>query len=140
MRREGWEHRLTDLITAAQTRDFTYGTWDRCLFACAAISALTDHDPGAKYRGMYSVRYGLEALLERHGGVRMIAYRAAADCAFAEIPPVQAQRGDVVLGRIADRATLGVCVGSLVAFAVAPRGLHTVPITDPSLLVAWRVA
>lgn len=140
MRREGWEHRLTALITDAQSRIFSYGTWDCCLFASAAIAAVTGHDPSAAFRGRYADAAGCDAVLAEAGGVLAIAARAAADQGFRRVGPRQAQRGDVVLGTIQGRATLGVCTGKAVAFAVAPKGLETVPLTDPTLRLAWRIS
>lgn len=140
MRASGWEHRLTDVITAAQARDFLYGEWDCCLFASAAIEAVTGIDVGGKFRGRYDDDAGCADVLNAAGGILALAARVARQHGFPEILPLSAQRGDVVLAVLDGRATLGVCVGSRVAFAVAPRGLQQVSITDSALRVAWRIA
>jgi hypothetical protein len=140
MRRDGWEQRLADVLTDAQTRAFAYGAWDCCLFACAAIGALTGTDPAASFRGRYTDEDSCASVLNTHGGILSIAERAANTGGFARITPREAQRGDVVLGRIHGRATLGVCAGVHAAFAMAPSGLYRVPITDPALVLAWRIA
>jgi len=139
MRVEGWEHRLADLIVSAQTRDFAYGTWDCCLFAAAAIQALTAQDVSANFRGRCVDEDTCNQMLAGEGGVASLAARLAAECGFERIPPLMAQRGDIVLGQIRGRDTLGVCVGNRVAFAMAPRGLDTVPITSRLIAGAWRV-
>ena len=140
MRRDGWEARFTDLLTAVQDREFQYGTWDCCLFAGAAIEALTGDNPADAYRGRYDDEPSCRAVLEAEGGLLGIADAVALLRNFNRLPVLMARRGDIVLGRIDDRPTLGVCVGASVWFAVAPRGVCPIPITDPALVCAWRIA
>lgn len=140
MRIEGWEHRLTDLIAAAQEREFQYGRWDCALLACASIQALTGVEADIAFRGRYHDEAGCAQVLAASGGLAVIASGVADSLLFGRIPPLTAWRGDVVLATIDGRPTLGVCVGRDVAFAVSPRGLKRVPITDPCLTLAWRIA
>jgi hypothetical protein len=140
-RREGWEHRFADLIVDAQTRIFAYGTWDCCRFAADAVKALMGTDPYAEeFCGQQPAEPECFAAIERAGGILSLAQRIATDCRFAKTRPVQAQRGDVVLGKRNELLTLGVCIGNRVVFAIAPKGLAAVSLTDPSLLRAWRIA
>jgi len=139
MRLEGWEQRLAELIGDAQVRAFQYGEWDCALFACEAIAVCTGDNPNRAFLG-YAGDAGCAAVLHEHGGLRAIADRVATERGFRHIPVLMAQRGDVVLGVHDGRETLGVCIGASVAFAVQPRGLARIPITDPSLTVAWRIA
>lgn len=141
MRIDGWEQRLADLIVSAQTRAFQYGTWDCCRFAADAIKALTGIDPYAEeFQGQRPGEADCFSAIDQAGGILPLAQRIANRCGFAKVRPVQAQRGDVVLGKIDDRPTLGVCVGSRVVFAMLPKGLQALSVRDPRLVRAWRIS
>lgn len=139
MRLELWERRLADLVVAAQQRDFKYGTFDCCLWACDAVVALTGADPGATFRGLYSTEEEASAILEAYDGLDGLVEKIAAERGFLPMLPSLAQRGDVVLARITGRYTLGVCIGVDAAFPRQPSGLTYLLMISPEVKKAWRV-
>lgn len=101
LRFEDWPARLNRFIESRATRAFEWGTHDCSLFAADCVLELIGIDPAKEFRGKYSTEAGAyRALLT---GTR--AYETfdtavdgiAADIGFAEVPPLTAQRGDVVL-------------------------------------------
>ena len=85
-------------------------------------------------RGRYST--ALEAMrlvdnnLERYAADRFIAF------GWREVKPLQAQRGDVVMTLLDSKATLGICLGSKVAF-IGEVGFFFFPLH--SCTRAWRI-
>lgn len=139
MRLELWEHRLADLVAAAQQKSFQYGTFDCCLWVCDAVVALTGTDPGATFRGLYSNEEEAAAIIAVYGGLDKLAEEIAADRGFLPTPPSLAQRGDVVLAKLAGRDTLGVCIGAQAAFPRQPSGLTYLLMLSPEVKKTWRV-
>lgn len=140
MRVDGWEHRLADLIADAHGLDFAYGSWDCGLFAAAAIRAVTGIDVAEAFRGQYATEAACSQVITAAGSLLVLADRVAREYGWERTRAVQAGRGDIVMGRLAGQATLGVCVGRLVVFARQPCGIHGLPITHPDLIAAWRIA
>jgi len=132
-----WPEKLNELIEARRARPFEWGANDCCLFACDVILELTGIDPAEDLRGKYSTELGAGRLLEKLDGVEGIAAARCAAHGFTEWPnPAFAQRGDVVLRDTPEHGpTLGICVGSRVAF-VGPEGLAFVAAGECRR--AWR--
>lgn len=137
-RKTNWPEKLNELIDARRAQPFAWGSNDCCLFACDVILELIGIDPANDLRGKYSTELGAARLLADIGGVEGIANDRCQGCGFEELPgPAFAQRGDVVLRDTPEHgATLGVCVGSRVAF-VGPDGLVFIP--PAACRRAWRV-
>ena len=133
MRFEDWPERLGRIVEDAH-RPFVWGEHDCCLFAANVVLELTGRDYAAELRGTYSSAKSAARVLKWLNGVRGIAGNALG----AEIPPLTAHRGDIVLIHTAEHGdTLAVCVG---AHCVAP-GVDCLVHVPMSLAVAaWRVA
>lgn len=130
MRRENWPKLLQDEVAAASSRPFEWGRHDCLQFAARCVAAITGEDHAARF-GEYADERGAVRLLAQHGGVAGILAAELGD----SVPPLLARRGDVVLAQIDGRATAGICLGAVCAFAgdgVVYRPLATVE-------RAWRV-
>jgi hypothetical protein len=133
MRVDNWPTILFNEIERAQIMPFIWGSHDCALFACRVVEAMTGVDHGASFRGRYDSERGAAVLIKDAGGLRQIA----TDAMGAEIPPLMARRGDVVLIlQDGERETLGVCIGAECAVPGID-GLMTLPIT--AAIAAWRV-
>lgn len=136
-RREDWPARLNALIEASLRRPFAWGAHDCCLFAAAAVQAMTGVDPAEDLRGTYKTPAGAARALKRYGGVEGAAATFAGAHGFAEIPPLLAQRGDVVLLATPNGPALGVIDLRGHIAATGPEGLIFQPPT--AALRAWRI-
>lgn len=123
---------LHDFIESRKNTPFKWGENDCCLFACDAVLAMTGRDYSTGFRGEYDNEVGALKVVKKAGGIRAIATAALG----AEIKPLTAQRGDIVMLEI-PRPTLGVCVGDRVA-ATGENGLEYRSLSTATC--AWRVA
>ena len=123
--------KLTDFIAAKKDIPFEWGKNDCCLFACDAVKAMTGIDYSTPFRDKYLDEAGATQLVTAAGGIRAIATAALG----AEIKPLMAQRGDVVLIE-SPRPTLAICMGSEVV-APGPEGLEYRSIKPA--VAAWRI-
>lgn len=94
-----WEQELPVFAGGYEGRAFAWGEWDCCLAAAAWIERATGLDVAAPFRGRYRTRLGAARVLQAFagGGVAALAEKIAAQFGFEEVPPLFAQRGDVVL-------------------------------------------
>lgn len=129
-RREDWAERLHDYLDERRDVPFAWGTNDCASFAAGAVQAMTGEslqipqvESAAAY--LHFLRdYGpLDAIVDDTLGERLPS-------------PAFAQRGDVVLLFVDERATLGVCIG-VEAAAPGQDGMLTVPMSTAT--AAWRV-
>lgn len=129
-------------MQAASGRPFSWGGLnggtDCCLFACDAVRAMTGLDPASPFRGRYQTKRGAVAALRRFagGGIPETAEKIARELGAPEVPPMTAQRGDVVLTDQGPWLALGVCVGATVAVA-GVQGIERQPLSRA--VRAWRV-
>lgn len=139
-RKPDWPSRLAASIESARKRRFAWGEHDCCLFACACIAAMTGVDPARGFRGRYRNRRGALRALRRRagGGLAETVAALAARHGYAEIAPLKAGRGDLVLltGRGAGPDGLGICVGRA-ALVATPEGLQA--ITPQAWQRAWKI-
>lgn len=126
-----WPARLAAFIEARQTRAFSWGSSDCCLFVCDGVAELTGTDPAARWRGLYSSEKGARRLIRDNGGVVGLANLAFG----APVPPMLAGRGDVVLVETQDGDALSLCVGDRLA-AQGASGIEYLPLT--SAKAAWK--
>lgn len=138
MRLQGWEKRLFEFLEDASNRTFEYGKHDCALFACDVIETLTGKNPREMIAEEYCGEEGADEVLSKHGGIEAIAEIVAGEFGFHSIPVLFAQRGDIVLGKIHKTPSLGVCMGSKVAFP-APKGIARIDIDSKMLIRAWRI-
>lgn len=130
MRLPGWETRLAVEIDAARLKPFAWGSHDCATWAFDVRRALTGEDAAHAWRGLYSTAKGAQRWLRRQGWAD---YEAGARAILGEpVPPLTAQRGDIVLVE----GAFGVCAGA-VAMCLGETGLTERPMTDATL--AWRV-
>lgn len=133
-----WPERLNAAVDARRETPFKWGEHDCCMLACSIIAELTGIDPASDLRGKYYTRLGATRVLNRLGGVEVIADARTAEHGFKELKsPRFAQRGDLVLFDIPmEGPALGICIGSRAVFT-APHGLSFVPVGECRR--AWRV-
>lgn len=129
-----WQCQFSKFLFLNSHRPFAYGSFDCCLFVCDAIKAMTGTDVAANFRGAYSS--AREA--RRLGSVRKITEQVTAEFCMDEVPPLRAQRGDVVLIKRARDYSLGIVdlSGSHLAVAVKT-GVARIPLSEATR--AWRV-
>jgi hypothetical protein len=135
-----WESRLAKLIDEARERPFVWGKNDCALFAADAVHELTGTDPAFLYRGRYDSEEEAGKILKKAGGLIGIMETLSESRGWKTVEPLYAQRGDVCLGDIDGRHTLGVCTGNGFAFTQQPVGLFEVTIYDHRVLMVWRIA
>ncbi|MDQ2069311.1 DUF6950 family protein [Natronospira bacteriovora] len=135
IRRSNWERRLNAYLRSVQCRPHTYGEHDCTLFVAGAIQAMTGEDLAADVRGEYASQEEAFALIDELGGSLEAICR---DRLGEPVAPLQARRGDVVIGPWADQGgdTLGVVLGARVA-TVCNRGQTRQMLGQARL--AWRV-
>lgn len=140
MRRiDDWPTRLAQFIDSRAEVPFAWGTNDCGLFACDAVLEIAGIDMAADMRGAYDSEEGAYDQMEVLCGGDLEAYavQIAADHELAEINPLKAQRGDVVLWRTELGPTLGIIGLDGQGLFVTPKGLLSVPLR--SLDRAWRI-
>ncbi len=142
LRAHDWPTRLLNQVEQARRTPFAWGASDCCLFACDCVQAMTGVDPAAWFRGRYTTRRGAMRALKSFagGGLEAAAVHIAAGLNAPEVPPAQAQRGDVVLLSVPscppENLALGICLGGHHA-AQGPQGISTIPLAQA--VRAWRV-
>jgi hypothetical protein len=126
-------------IRQAMGRPFAWGRHDCALFACDVVKAMTGVDMAWGLRGEYRTARGAYGLLKRlcGGGLREFAQLTAARLGKEAVPPLMAQRGDVVLVPVQDGEALGICSGRHVLVASKEGGLLPIPVS--SAVAAWRI-
>lgn len=118
---------------------FLWGTNDCCIFAAAAVSALTGSNPMAAFEPYGTTRGSMRKALrrtlrrlEKAGGLKAIASVYLGEA----VPPLMAGVGDVVLVMNAGREMLGVCNGVNV---LAPGEKGIVALGMDAATAAWKI-
>ncbi len=99
-RRADWATRLHNFLSERGADRFAYGRVDCCLWVADAVLGMTGIDPAAPLRGRYRSLREARVLMREYAGRPSVAAVVAAITAehkMPEIPPLTAQRGDVVL-------------------------------------------
>lgn len=133
MRKQNWPELLAVFIEQRHSLPFTWGSHDCCSFAAASVLELTGVDHFAPFVGQYDSAISAARVLKEHDGVRGIATAALGD----EIPPLTAQRGDIVMISAEHGDTLSVCMGG---YCLAPGDTCLTARPILSAVTAWRVA
>lgn len=102
-----WECRLSELVTQRLYEPFVWGVNDCALFAADCIEAMTGRDPAQSVRGLWGSQGEAVRVIARQGGLGGFVSLLG----FAEIPPLFAQRGDLVLHRRDGTDALAICLG-----------------------------
>lgn len=129
MKREDWEARLEAELS--KDAPFAWGRRDCCLFAADCVRAMTGTDPAAEYRGRYNSECAAAALVPN--GIEEAIDRVLGQ----RIPPMKAQRGDVVMvpTRHGDMAGVVALDGRIAL--LLPAGLRRMSLSLAT--AAWRV-
>lgn len=135
MRLENWPSLLADFL--ADEKPFEWGARDCSLFAADAVFRITGSDPAKSLRGKYKTEKGAARILKRRGGLEKVAAKLAADSGMEEIPPLMAQRGDVVLINTPLGAALGIINLRGEVAGQGAQGIECYPANRA--LRAWRV-
>jgi hypothetical protein len=131
-RLKDWPSRFAALVESVRARPFAWGSHDCCLWAAAAVQAVTGEDRAETWRGTYVDERGAARMALRLGGLPVIAADAG-----PEIPPALAVAADVGFVRWPDGThSLAVCSGDA-WLCVGEAGL--VRLGLDSCLRAWGV-
>lgn len=146
MRPFDWQSRMSRALAARRETSFAWGRHDCALFACDMAEAVCGIDFAAPLRGRYGTRREAYAVLGDFagGGLEQAAEKIARGRGCAEVAPLMARRGDIILAEIAVGGApggalgdaLGICLGERIAFA-AERGFAQLPLVKARR--AWRV-
>lgn len=94
MKKDGWEIRLADAMTAGLRKTHAWGENDCVTFAADCVKAQTGEDPMGVFREMYHDSLTAAKL------IRSLGYKSLGEAVadfLPEILPADARRGDVVL-------------------------------------------
>ncbi len=144
-RYEDWLPRLNYFIDISSNREFSWGSFDCCLFVCDGIYVLTGEDVAKSFRGNYSTESGAVVQLKLHSGGSVAETTEVITKKFKmlEWSTVHlAQTGDLVLltdGPFAwndFNGALGIVLGQNIA-VLTLEGLTFLPVSAANK--AWRV-
>lgn len=127
-----WEQRLGDFVAQRLSQPFAWGVNDCVLFAADAVQAVTGVDPLPDWRGQWDDMTSAMRAIVRAGGLEA----AVQSRGLQQVPPLFAQRGDVVMHRRDGADALAVCVGGSLA-APSEAGLLFFGLEHG--VAAWRV-
>lgn len=117
IRKSDWEDRLRTYLDRVNETPFKWGTHDCAMFAAGAVLAMTGVDPVPAFRDDYTDEMSARAALRAHGAGTLLKTMRSLFGAAKSVH--QAKRGDIVM---ADRFTVGVCVGEWSWFAGEEHG------------------
>ena len=132
-RQPGWPLRLNQAIESARGVPFDWTSHNCAVFAADCLAAITGVHVHARFAALMATERRARAF-----GPALAPRVDVVLGAERRVPPVEAQRGDVVLLAIpapADSA-LGICVGKTAA-AVSPAGLVFIPMARARC--AWHI-
>lgn len=134
-----WPSALALFLQEKEGQPFAWGENDCCLFVCDWLAIVTGKYPlvAQRLRGTYTDSASAAAVLQAEGGIDTIAADYCASQGWNEVPPVFAQRGDMVLYTGPLGPSLGVCVGRNLA-SPYEGGVALLPME--LAVKAWRVA
>ena len=138
IRHTDWSSRFYHALHEKKYQPFQWGTTDCLLFCADMIREITGTDLAKDVRGKYDSLEGACHFLKSFAGGGMIQAieKIAEEAEAPEIPPLSAQRGDVVIIETGLGDTLAVCIGEDV-MSVGPHGAVKVPLTEAKK--AWRI-
>ncbi len=127
-----WEARLSLLVQERLGAPFAWGGNDCVLFAADCVAAMTGIDPAAQLRGQWASQSEAVRMIARAGGLA----EAVRALGLVEVPPLFAQRGDLVLHRREGADALAICAGSALA---APSATGLLFFGLEQGVTAWRI-
>jgi hypothetical protein len=140
-----WATRLDAYIAAAATMPFSYNSamgLDCCSFTFGAIYAQTGIAVGLRFAGVYRTRRESMLTMKAYCGKASLGLSIAQlmmEHGFERIPPLMAQRGDVLLtSRLAHGDFFGVLdLNGRDVLSVGTNGVRRVPLSVDCR--AWRI-
>lgn len=137
-RREDWPERLDECVESVRHKPFEYGINDCCSFMAEVLWLIAGVDIMKGLR-TYGDKRSAYRIIKHYagGGVAEAVEKAMEDCGYAEIRPLEAQRGDVVLFETKLGDTAGICIGSKIT-TPGENGLLFNPLSETKR--AWRIA
>jgi hypothetical protein len=129
VRIEGWEAQLNTYLHNAV--EFAWGQNDCALWCSDWVNIATGQDFTGEWRGQYETEEELNALLIERGFTGPADIPASVG--LAEIYPLNAQRGDIILNA---QGCLGICNG-INSYFLMERGITT--FRTRACVRAWRV-
>lgn len=106
-----WEQRLAAIVAERLCTPFQWGVNDCVLFAADCVCAMTGSDPVAAHRGQWHDQSTAVRAIVRMGGLEA----ASETMGWQSVPPLFAQRGDLVLHRRDGTDALAICLGDKLA-------------------------
>ena len=125
-RKDNWRTELFAFVIGSAREQFKAGKNDCALFAAGAVKAMTGLDLAVGWRGKYHTLKTGKERLQKEGFADLAALAAHH---FEEIPPLNAQVGDIAVVEGDDAPALGVVQGAFV-WVRMPHGIGSVPLTD----------
>lgn len=139
-RYDDWAGLLDAFVCSRMKTRFQWGLNDCVLFACDAVLIMTGEDLARGFRDRYFTLHGAAKSMREFGAssVGELADIMADRCDLRVLPPLFAQRGDVVLLDRELGESLGVVsLHGVEVWAPAEEGLVTVPLSE--VIRAWRI-
>jgi hypothetical protein len=139
-RYDDWPGLLDAFVASRRESPFRWGANDCCLFACDAVLIMTGEDLARGFRDCYATLHGAAKAMRNFGAssVGELADIMAERHDLRVLPPLFAQRGDIVLLDRDLGESLGiVSLHGVEVWAPAEEGLVEVPLSEAQR--AWRV-
>ena len=138
IRHTDWAGHFYQALHEKKYQPFQWGTTDCLLFSADMVREITGTDLAKDVRGQYDSIEGACHFLKSFagGGVMEAIRKIALEADAPEIPPLSAQRGDVVIVETELGDTLAVCIGEGV-MTVGLHGTIQLPLKDAKR--AWRI-
>lgn len=95
-REEGWQKKLYEALIKYRNSPFKPGKHDCCFAICNVVKIYTGTDLAKSFR-KYRTKKKIKNILTKYGSVESIADEVAKEYNIMEVPPLTAQRGDIVL-------------------------------------------
>ena len=140
IRVEDWPERLDAYLESVKDKPFQYGihVHDCCTFMADAVLAIAGVDVMKGLRTYQDKKSAYRVARDYGGGGLAEAVdKAMGEWGCKEVPPLTAQRGDVVLFETEIGDTVGICVGDRIT-APGENGLLFNPLSDINR--AWRTS
>jgi len=137
---DDWAGLLDAFIASRRHARFEWGVNDCVLFACDAVLVMTGEDLARGFRDHYATLHGAAKAMRQFGAssVGELADIMADRRDLRVLPPLFAQRGDVVLLDRELGESLGVvCLHGVEVWAPAEEGLAEIPLSEA--IRAWRI-
>jgi hypothetical protein len=137
---DDWPGLLDTFVASRRDMPFRWGANDCCLFACDAVLIMTGEDLAHGFRATYDTPHSAKKAIEDFGaeGVGELADLIAERFDLRCIPPLYAQRGDIVLLDGEHGESLGiVSLDGTDVWAPGEERLARIAITDGQR--AWRI-